>query len=84
MTDRDPPDSSRRRGEALWHLDRSGRSFIQDGNWFFRTREGIHVGPYQDQDAAETAAELLSTMLDGISDAEITRQFVKEFMLLKE
>jgi Domain of unknown function (DUF6316) len=80
----DRPGHGQRHGEAPWRHDRSDRSFIRNGKWFFHTREGIEVGPYEDQEAAELGAASLSTMLDGINDSEITRQFIKEFMLLKK
>jgi len=79
VTQCEPADGSRRRGERPRHHGRSDRTFLADGKWTFRAREGIDVGPYPTQEAAA----LLSTMLDGINDLEITRQFIKEFMLLK-
>jgi uncharacterized protein DUF6316 len=78
-----PPDPSQRRGEAPWHHHRTDRSFNRHDNWFFRTREGIDAGPYPTHERAEIAASQLAIMLDGITDMEITAQFIREFMLLK-
>ena len=72
-----------RKNEAPWHLPRSDRAFPRDSRWFFRTREGIELGPYASHERAEIAAAQLAIMLDGISDMEITAQFIREFMLLK-
>ena len=77
------PDSSQRQGEAPWHHQRTDRSFNRHGKWFFRTREDIDVGPYPTHERAEIAASQLAIMLDGITDLEITAQFIREFMLLK-
>jgi hypothetical protein len=84
VTNRNPAKASQRHGETPWHHCRSGRSFLKNRQWFFRTREGIDVGPYLDQDAAEFGATWLSGMLDGLSDAEITEHFIREFMLLRD
>jgi hypothetical protein len=75
-----PPLDQYRAGEVPVPRARSERIFNQ---WFIRTREGIEVGPYPSREAAEIGAEKLSAMLDGINDPEITRQFIREFMLLK-
>jgi hypothetical protein len=75
-----PPLDEYRDGEVPIPRVRSERIFNQ---WFIRTREGIEVGPYPTREAAEAAAKQLSAMLDGINDPEITRQFIREFMLLK-
>jgi hypothetical protein len=84
MNTSEPPEPSQREGEAPWHHERTDRSFRRHGKWFFSTREGLEVGPYQSQAAAELGASMLATMLRGISDSEITAQFIREFMLLKK
>ena len=78
-----PPDPSKRQGEAPWHHHRTDRRFSRHGKWFIRTREGIDAGPYSTHQRAEIAATQLAIMLDGITDMEIARQFIREFMLLK-
>jgi len=48
---------------------RTDRFFVSDGKWFFTTREGGNLGPYESQNAAKQA--LVQYLLDhGISLAE--------------
>jgi hypothetical protein len=38
-----------RKGESDTPQDRSERLFIQHDYWYFRTREGMDIGPYDTQ-----------------------------------
>ncbi len=42
---------------------RSERVFHTDGAWFFRTREGVDLGPYDSRSEAEIEAGLLRELL---------------------
>ena len=37
---------------------RTNRMFMDNGNWFFRTREGATVGPFQEELEASTQLEV--------------------------
>ncbi len=39
-------------------IDRTGRMFRDNGNWFFKTREGDTVGPFQEELEASTQLEV--------------------------
>jgi hypothetical protein len=41
---------------------RSDRVFAAAGLWFFRTREGIDVGPYPDRERATVEADRLARL----------------------
>lgn len=76
--------SDRRSGELPMPHVRSERAIHVNGRWFIATREGLDLGPYATHDDAESEAAYLATMLEGITDPEITRQFiVREFMLCR-
>lgn len=83
MTSHDPPKEDHREGESPAQHLRSDRAFLVNDRWYFRTREHIDVGPYRTRERAELAMAQLATMLDGINDMQITRTFIREFMLLK-
>lgn len=42
---------------------RSERVFLSDSEWFFHTREGVDVGPYETHFEAEIEAGLLKELL---------------------
>jgi hypothetical protein len=54
-----------RNGESDVSQDRSERIFIQHNYWYFRTREGMDIGPYDSQldatDGINSFIEFLST-----------------------
>jgi hypothetical protein len=54
-----------RKGESDVSQDRSERIFIQHNYWYFRTREGMDIGPYDSQldatDGINSFIEFLST-----------------------
>jgi hypothetical protein len=43
---------------------RTIRTFEEDGNWFFKTREGEIAGPFRDELEASTRLEVYIRMLD--------------------
>lgn len=45
--------SSPRIGEELTLSSRSDRFFLQNGQWFFHTREGFDIGPFVDKVEAQ-------------------------------
>lgn len=60
---------------------RSDRVFITNGQWYFHTREGIDVGPYESQLEAEIEAGLLRELFKNTTvDGEALR-VLKEFIL---
>ena len=47
-----------RNGESKTReFDRTGRFFCQQGNWFFRTREGMDYGPFTSRTECKYAFE---------------------------
>jgi hypothetical protein len=44
---------------------RSSRMFENHGNWFFNTREGDAVGPFQDKLAAATQLEVYIRLVES-------------------
>lgn len=57
---------------------RSERVYHMNGAWFFRTREGVDLGPYESQSEAEVEAGLLRELLRGEerSALGVIREFV--------
>jgi len=68
-------DTSRR----LWF--RSSRIFASDGKWYFHTREGIDMGPYDSQFEAEIEAEMLKELLQDGARAGDAAEVIREFVL---
>lgn len=68
-----------RRDEAPKTWFRSDRVFRVDGDWYIHTREGIAVGPYSDKFAADVDAEMLKSLLVGVSAVEAT-SLIEKFM----
>ncbi len=61
---------------------RSERVFLSDEKWFFHTREGVDVGPYDSQFEAEIEAGMLRELLrerEAKGDASIS--VIREFVL---
>lgn len=60
---------------------RSERVFLSDHQWFFHTREGVDVGPYDSQFEAEIEAGMLKELLrerdaKGPASLSVIREFV--------
>lgn len=49
--------------------------------WYFRTREGVEIGPYESQFDAEVEAGLLKEMLKNLPSDEEKIALIKEFVL---
>ncbi len=61
---------------------RSDRVFFAgDNQWYFQTREGIDVGPYDTQSEAEIEAGLLKELLLKCNDKSCARTAIREFLL---
>lgn len=58
---------------------RSERFFKRDGGWYFKTREGIAVGPYSDEFDAELSASLLISRLAQLEQGEDPRHAIRRF-----
>ncbi len=56
-----------RKGENEASSDRSERIFIQHNYWYFRTREGMDIGPYDSQTDAISG---ISSFIEFLSTAE--------------
>ncbi len=56
-----------RKGENEASPDRSERIFIQHNYWYFRTREGMDIGPYDSQTDAISG---ISSFIEFLSTAE--------------
>jgi hypothetical protein len=73
-----------RHGESAKTYFRSnGRATLIQGKWYFATREGVDVGPYETQRQAEAAAARLTTMLRRVRDPIAVEKIIREFMYLK-
>ncbi len=60
---------------------RSDRVFLSNSQWFFHTREGVDVGPYESQFEAEIEAGMLKELLrerthKGDGCMAVIREFV--------
>lgn len=60
---------------------RSERVFLSDGRWFFHTREGVDVGPYETQFEAEIEAGMLKELLRERADGDGALNVIREFVL---
>ena len=71
-----------RRNEDARVWFRSERVFlIDDSDWYFQTREGVDVGPYESQCEAEIEAGLLKELLLGCANDEAVMAMIREFVL---
>jgi hypothetical protein len=60
---------------------RSERVFLSDGNWYFHTREGVDVGPYDTQFEAEIEAGMLKELLRERAGEPDAMAIIREFVL---
>jgi len=60
---------------------RSERVFLSDGQWFFHTREGVDVGPYESQFEAEIEAGMLKELLRERGATGEPLAVIREFVL---
>ncbi|MFU8815813.1 MAG: DUF6316 family protein [Pseudomonadales bacterium] len=70
-----------RSSEAPQTWFRSERLFASNGKWFFHTREGVDVGPYDSQFEAEIEAAMLKELLLGRTPGEEAKAVIREFVL---
>lgn len=70
-----------RRNEAPRIWFRSERMFLSDGKWYFHTREGVDVGPYDSQFEAEIEAGMLKELLRNGRGSEAPLSVIREFVL---
>ena len=59
------------------------RCFQMNGQWYFATREGIDVGPYESRDAAAFALKRLITLVRDMTDPDARRALVQRYADLK-
>jgi hypothetical protein len=72
-----------RKDESPQTWFRSDRVVRSDGQWFFHTREGAEVGPYQSRFEAEIdAARLKSMLMDAAPDRAMA--MIREFVLFAD
>ena len=69
-----------RAGEALSFWRRRDRVFERSNQWYFRTREGIDVGPYRTRFEAEVEADLLKLKLQEMG-SDHCPEVIRDFML---
>jgi hypothetical protein len=67
--------------QKIWF--RSERVSRIDGRWYFHTREGLDVGPYESRFEAEIDATLLMASLKA-ADPERAKTVIREFMLFSD
>jgi hypothetical protein len=61
---------------------RSDRVFLSDQQWFFHTREGVDVGPYDSQFEAEIEAGMLKELLrEHAAKGDASMSVIREFVL---
>jgi len=61
---------------------RSDRVFLSDQQWFFHTREGVDVGPYDSQFEAEIEAGMLKELLrERAAKGDASMSVIREFVL---
>ncbi len=65
--------------ERVWF--RSERVFLSSGEWWFHTREGVEVGPYESQFEAEIEAGLLKELLAEAEGRLAVQAAIREFVL---
>jgi len=67
------------RQRRLWF--RSSRVFASNEFWYFHTREGVDMGPYDSQFEAEIEAEMLKELLQEATAPESAVGVIREFVL---
>ncbi len=73
-----------RLGERALRWFRRERVFASGGSWYFRTREGIDVGPYGSRFEAEIEADILIARLDheaSLPSVMVIRAFLLESVI---
>ena len=70
-----------RKNETQRTWFRSERVFMSGSDWFFQTREGVDVGPYETQFEAEIEAGLLKELLKESPVGQQALPVIREFVL---
>lgn len=71
-----------RQAETTRTWVRSDRIFVVDENsWYFRTREGIEIGPYRSRFEAEVEAGLLREVLRNLDGSKSALAAIQEFVV---
>lgn len=71
-----------RKEEASRTWFRSERIYLlADNAWYFRTREGVQIGPYESQFEAEIEVGLLKELMKEIYHEEQIVEIIREFVL---
>ena len=68
-----------RAGEAQKQWYRSNRFFQVDGVWFFSTREGLDVGPFDSEKDARKHESALKSLLIKCADTESAKRTILEY-----
>lgn len=70
-----------RRNEPVRTWFRSHRIFRSDSSWYFHTREGIDVGPFDSEFEAQVEASILKSLLKDAESEAAATTLVREFLL---
>lgn len=63
------PAYKKRSGEnSTCEFTRSGRFYCQQGNWYFKTREGLNYGPYSSRTECKYAYDEFIDVVSGPND----------------
>ena len=62
-----------RKDEAIDVPKRADRIFIQDNYWYFRTREGMDIGPFDTRGDAAVGAKSFIDFLEGSQPEVVSR-----------
>jgi hypothetical protein len=60
---------------------RSDRVFRSNGTWYFHTREGIDVGPFQSEFEAQVESSILKNILSQSKNRDAALLAIREFVL---
>jgi hypothetical protein len=74
----------RRKNDAVGNkraFFRSDRVFRSNGQWFFHTREGIDVGPFQSEFEAQVESSILKNILQQARNRDRAVSTIREFLL---
>ena len=73
---------AQRRDEAPRTWFRSERVYLLEANaWYFRTREGVEIGPYDSEFEAQVEAGLLKQLIKNVQSDEQKLEIIREFVL---
>ena len=70
-----------RRDEAPRNWFRTERVFREEGGWYFHTREGVNLGPYQSQFDAEIEASMIQELFKEVEQGPQSLQIIRDFVL---